>query len=581
MIKEIDFSFLDEHGFWEYISNIFFLKLQSPIAEWGKKFAKNKNIFFDFLSHTVYCYFNRDGTLAYFKPDFFQTFDIEDSKILFQNADRIKHIGLRSLVFDTLWQYRKLGKDSYIAAIKAIEGYKKAIEIPGNKEFVYSYDYGNILQHISNLSLSISYKKGIKYVIDKGEFFRSLPYSEKNSNLIILGLTLLLNHSLPNKQVKSIVNKVLNIADNQINVFLIKQRYYELALSFAQQIKDKTLTLDIKKSIAETYKHEAEKCSNEFQKAHLLQQAIEAYKRIPGSENIWKPLMHKFAESSANGIAKFNFATFAFPLDPNGQLKKYAEQIKTKLSNTSLEYKLLYFASQLSLLSSEEDIIKQLPSSDIEEMMTSAVYNSRGQLVRIFTGKSVRERASFYRAIDIHWTILYNSVILPLLSSVKKEHCITDLDLIHYCQYSPFVPEGYERLYATGFSNWFSGKNIEAISILIPLLENSLREIISRFNPDIPVFKFKDGGICEDIIDMKGLLDICREKHIVDEKIIFNLEILLIEKSNNIRNNIAHGKYDYEEFLDIKTQILMWIIFWFIMNPHLVAKKKSTMKPII
>lgn len=576
MITENDFLFLDQNGFWDAINNKFFLELWVPINAWKEKWPDIQNPVFEALLSAAHFHVRANKSLAHMNSGYFQMLSQENAFILFQNNERIKHIGLRSLLLDALWQYRKLGKDSYKANIKAFEGYKEAIKEMEKKIFshneTHDYEYEMILEHMCLLALSIDYKEGKKYIIEKGEFLRSLPYSKENNPRIIIGLKLLLKNSLPQKQVLDIINMINELINNHIEDFLLKQKYYEIALSFAKQIREQTLMLNIKNRIAENFLQEAELCQNHLRKAHIIQQAIEAYRRIPGSEHIWKPLMNKFAEASATGLATFKFASFSVPLDPEGTLQKQAEQIKTKLANTLLDNKLLFLASQLSL-PSEENIIKSLPTPGLEEMITSQIYNSKGQVIRIFSGETNRERAAFYRVLDIYWTQLYLAILFPTFQSVQEEHYITPQDFIPYCRYNPFVPEGHEALYALGFSNWFSGKHVEAISILVPLLENSLRETISRLNPDIPVFKLRN-GTCEDIIDMQGLLDACKKQN-VHKDIIFNLEILLLEKSNNIRNNIAHGKYNYDDFQSIKVQILLWIIFWFVMYPWVLAKQAN------
>ena len=576
MITENDFLFLDQNGFWDAINNKFFLELWAPINAWKEKWPNIQNPVLESLLYASSCYFLKNSTLSSRNPEFFKSFSTEDSLMLFQSREKIKHVGLRSLLLDALWQYRKLGKNNYSAAIEAFEGYKESIkemekEISTNDP-THDYEYERLLEHMCGLALSIDYPEGKKYIFEKGESLSSLPFSEENKHFIIIGFNLLLRIHLSNEKIKIIIQKILELVDNNVGEYLLKNEYYQIALSFAKQIKDNKLKLDIRTRIAENFLNEADQCTDGFQKAHAIQQAIEAYRKIPGSENKWKPLMHQFEEASANGLATFKFASFSVPLDPKGTIQQQAEQIKTKLANTSLDNKLLFLASQLSL-PSEENIIESLPAPGLEEMITSQIYNSKGQVIRIFSGETNRERAAFYRVLDIYWTQLYLAILFPIFQSVQEEHYITPQDFIPYCRYNPFVPEGHEALYALGFSNWFSGKHVEAISILVPLLENSLRETISRLNPDIPVFKLRN-GTCEDIIDMQGLLDACKKQN-VHKDIIFNLEILLLEKSNNIRNNIAHGKYNYDDFQSIKVQILLWIIFWFVMYPWVLAKQAN------
>lgn len=547
------------------------------MTTWKEQFPNEQNSVFEFLLRIVHCYFRSDQTLAFMTPEFFKNFPIIEAKTLFQHSDRIRHVGLRSLVLDALWQYRKLGKDNYNAATRAFNGYEGIIEALekdfSEKKLTHHYEYERLLEHMCHLALSIAYHEGRKYLVEKGESLSSLPYSDGNNSRIIIGFNLLLENSLPKKQVLGIINTINELINNHIDDFLLKQKYYEIALSFAKQIKEQILILDIKTHIAENFVQEAEHCQDNLQKVHIIQQAIEAYRRVPGMEDKWKPLMHKLTEISVAGLATFPFVSISIPLDPNGQLWEYAEKLKKLLQNTSLEEKLLCLAMHL-FLPSEDKIIKGLSTVEFEELVTSILPNSKGQTIRIFSGTTPRDRAAFYRELEAQWTRLYCAVLLPITTSIRNEHDITATDFLPYCQYNPFVPEGYELLFSSGFSNWFKGQQIEAASILSPLLENSLRDIISITNPDIPVFKLQS-GTCENVTDMQGLIDICRTHNIVEEPVIFNLQMLLIEKSNNIRNNIAHGKYDFDSFQTIKVQILLWIIFWFVMHPYILKTKRN------
>lgn len=60
------------------------------------------------------------------------------------------------------------------------------------------------------------------------------------------------------------------------------------------------------------------------------------------------------------------------------------------------------------------------------------------------------------------------------------EHPLEARDLLPLAEFSPFVPSGYENIFAFGFARFFGGDYISALHILVPQLENSLRYVLKQ-----------------------------------------------------------------------------------------------------
>ena len=130
----------------------------------------------------------------------------------------------------------------------------------------------------------------------------------------------------------------------------------------------------------------------------------------------------------------------------------------------------------------------------------------------------------------------------PVRAFIQSETTITSDDFMVICNNSPFVPEGYEEVFALGFARFFQGDMISASSILIPMLENSLRHVLKISSRDTSKI---ESDMTQEDSALSRLLN-KEKKHL---EAIFGkatlLEIDLLFNSRygaRIRHEQAHGK---------------------------------------
>jgi hypothetical protein len=99
------------------------------------------------------------------------------------------------------------------------------------------------------------------------------------------------------------------------------------------------------------------------------------------------------------------------------------------------------------------------------------------------------------------------------------------------------IPEGYENIYAKGIYYFFKCQYLEAATILVPLIENSLRHILSIKQPTI--YKFDNLEIFANKIDLRDLFDSIMKENILDNNLLWHLRDLMIDDRINIRNYIS------------------------------------------
>lgn len=138
------------------------------------------------------------------------------------------------------------------------------------------------------------------------------------------------------------------------------------------------------------------------------------------------------------------------------------------------------------------------------------------------------------------------AIVEPGRSQILADHPPAARDFGRIVAQSRFVPIGREHLYARGLLAGLEGDFIEATHLLIPQVENSVREVFAAAGV-LPLKHLPDGTQRQK--DLNDLLTDERATEILGDDLAFTLRGLLIRASgSNLRNRLAHGLIDAAEF---------------------------------
>jgi hypothetical protein len=152
------------------------------------------------------------------------------------------------------------------------------------------------------------------------------------------------------------------------------------------------------------------------------------------------------------------------------------------------------------------------------------------------------------------------SAIRPARAIINAEHGITTELLLPLLQESPFVPPGYEQVFAQGFARWFGGDAISATSILVPQLENSFRYVLINAGEDVTTMK--SDGTQEDR-SITSLFEAMREQivGVLGEEIAYEIENLFLFRGGpGVRHAIAHGQSSTGSFFSDDAEYACWFL---------------------
>jgi hypothetical protein len=138
-----------------------------------------------------------------------------------------------------------------------------------------------------------------------------------------------------------------------------------------------------------------------------------------------------------------------------------------------------------------------------------------------------------------------------VLSKIKERFSFSVDDLMAFLYECPIFPTSRRPLLREGLSAYLNGDFLKAIHVLIPQVEESLRNFLALIG--IPPVKnvLRHPGIT-DVKSMNNVLEDARVREKLPEYVWRYLTVLYVERIGfNLRNNLAHGLMPLEAFNEV------------------------------
>jgi hypothetical protein len=183
----------------------------------------------------------------------------------------------------------------------------------------------------------------------------------------------------------------------------------------------------------------------------------------------------------------------------------------------------------------------------------------------------LKEMYLLARTID--WKTRVQVFIEPARRQIINEHPARQIDLLFLVQDNPFVPRGREGLFLRGLHAGLHGDLVLAIHLLLPQIENSLREIFAAKGLITSKLESDD---TQDERDLGWLLTHSELARIFGEGVAFDLRGLLVERFGlNLRNDIAHGLLAESQMITEGALYAWWLTLRLCCFPIAAAKRES------
>ena len=173
------------------------------------------------------------------------------------------------------------------------------------------------------------------------------------------------------------------------------------------------------------------------------------------------------------------------------------------------------------------------------------------------------------RYLDIHYQMWVESRIKPAAQTLLSKFAVDDRHLMAIVSVSPFVPSGFEHIYALGLARFLQGDMMSASHLLFPQLENSLRHVLS--DAGIDTSKLDEEMLQEDR-SISGLLKNRRDQleAIFGVDLIYMIDLLFNLKGGPcLRHELAHGKLASGACYLHSSIYACWLMYYLVCLPLL------------
>ena len=339
---------------------------------------------------------------------------------------------------------------------------------------------------------------------------------------------------------------------------------YELAARFfhrAQQAADAEVA---RVASAETYIEEADGFGDGLGAHESIRTAILAYQKIPSCRDRIPALQERLRAAGKSAVS--SMVTF----DHKEDITPLVDATRNSISGATFINALFRLAFITPLLARDgmrSQVEKLLNDNPLQGIFATTVFDAAGRTVAVVPGMLGGSPEEVERGMQYHihrHASLARSVscaacIGPAIGIINSEHIFDDADLESVLQDHPLIPDGQMPYFAKGVTAGLKGDFAEALHLLVPQIENSLRIIL-----------FEEGVITTDLtkagIEHEWMLGRVLSQPTIENCLgpmfVFELKSLMLADpaGSNIRNTLAHGLLPFPSTRSVDCVYLWWVI---------------------
>lgn len=344
--------------------------------------------------------------------------------------------------------------------------------------------------------------------------------------------------------------------------------YWEVKAEWHKQLKEPEARRNALIRAAETYERDAEDALKRSEPSYLaasafLEREIEGLKRAGASSERIGQLHTKLLKYQEQ--APEEMGTFSTPqVDITKIVQQSRDQVKGKKLLDAL-FALALVSEPPSVASLRQQVTELASQFRLTHLIPHAIVNEQGKVIArkpaMFSDDPQEFEDAIITSIQEHASYSQQIIVLgaiePARGQISLEHNVRVQDLLPIVTNNPFVPSGREPIFARGLYAGLLGDFLEALHLLIPQIENSLRYVLYQ-NQVITSNYDKDG--IQNEYPLGKLVCLPEVKQMFGEDFAFDLQTLLVSRfGSNLRNRIAHGLLSYDQFFSLQASYLWWL----------------------
>lgn len=311
--------------------------------------------------------------------------------------------------------------------------------------------------------------------------------------------------------------------------------------------------------------------------AHHLQSAIEAFRRIPGTEARQRELHIQMLKLQEASREEMNY--FSKEVDLSEPVEKALQAVKGKPFMEAL-FAFCLLGSSPNVKNLRDYIERSAAEHPFVSWISSNIIDERGRVVgrrgSLFSGSP--EEIESAKIAEMHYWVRYEKDALAAILNAARLQLIVEhnFDLRAFLElttHHPFIPPERELIFSRGFLAGFQGDFLESLHLLIPQVENSLRYVLN--NQGVITSRLSSEGIQEEM-DLNALLEMPELKQIFGEDLVFDLQGTLTSRQGyNFRNLLSHGLLDQQAFYSYSAIYIWWLLLRICCLPLITAQRQE------
>ena len=491
----------------------------------------------------------------------------EERDFLQQVLPEIKDSELKARVADTLWvlKHNKLKAQEH--AKIAIEAYLISADILLEESWHDAWErLTRAIRIFDNIRLS---NKKVPKKLDAPKKISAWIESSTTPPHLVMRLIELLHkthRAYDDKHVK-ILETIATTYESEPNYHMAKS-VWDLAASLYKRAKNTDDAIRCQVNAAETYVSLADDKEKAQPPSYLhvsgfLKSAVKAYRAIPSKKERSDEIYNRYVDAQSKSQNEMFDIPFEIKFSDN-EIKFYTDQVSGRNIGTAL-YNFAFITEPPNLEYVKERIEKSEQDFSFHSLVSFQHTDRKG---RVIVNSSIDSSIELKMHRDIALfdrNITAIGALAPALHQIRLEHNISLFDWKSMIKDHPFIPPERVNIYALGLFHGFHGDFLSAAHILIPQIENSIRYLLNSQGEQTSR-QLRDGT--QEDKNLNKILKSEELKKLFSKDLIFDLQGLLIKKEGgNMRNNLAHGRMDDDEFFSPEMVYLYWLTLHIIFIP--------------
>ena len=274
---------------------------------------------------------------------------------------------------------------------------------------------------------------------------------------------------------------------------------------------------------------------------HLIQEAMEYWQRsnLPEANTERKRLARRIEPVKKLALKGMQLIQTG-PID----LRDAMDRIKKSVDSSTFE-QVIWNIAWLLPLQSEQSILDEARKSKsfADDLFPTAMVDSEGRKRYILPTLSNASKDDLRHICEHHaaekYKIYADAILKRYIWIAKERFQFTEESLAFLVNDNGFIPSNRRRSFLKGLVAGFNLDLLYAIPVLMPQIENAVRELAMKCGA--VVYKTNACGV-EECLSMESVLNCSELQECMDENVLFNLKVFYTSTYGlGMRNQSGHG----------------------------------------